>query len=68
WASVTIDGQAQGTTPLFDLELAPGSHVIRFEHALLQRTEVRRVHLAPGESARLIVDLRNESEPLAGDP
>jgi predicted Ser/Thr protein kinase len=40
WASITIDGKQVGTTPMSDkLELAEGSHTVRFEHDWFQPVE-----------------------------
>jgi serine/threonine-protein kinase len=57
WADVSIDGVHRGQTPLARLEVTPGPHQVVLSHPDYQPW-VRRVNVAPGETARLDVDLR----------
>ena len=57
WAAVWIDGRRVGETPLGELPIALGEHVIRFEHPQLgERRET--VLVKAGEVARVSVNLR----------
>jgi hypothetical protein len=42
WASVSIDGNAYGETPLGNISIAPGEHEIVFRHPQLVRSARRR--------------------------
>ncbi len=57
WADVEIDGEAVGQTPLPRLALAAGPHDVVLSHPDY-RPFPRRVTLRPGETLRLVVDLR----------
>ena len=57
WAAVWIDGRRVGDTPLGEVPIAAGEHVVRFEHTQLgQRQET--VIVRAGEVARVSVNLR----------
>jgi hypothetical protein len=57
WAAVWIDGRRVGDTPLGELPVALGEHVIRFEHPQLgERRET--VLVRAGEVTRVSVNLR----------
>jgi hypothetical protein len=57
WAAVWIDGRPVGETPLGEVPIAVGEHVVRFEHPQLgQRQET--VLVRAGEVARVSVNLR----------
>jgi hypothetical protein len=57
WAAVWIDGRRVGDTPLGELPVALGEHVIRFEHPHLgERRET--VLVKAGEVTRVSVNLR----------
>jgi serine/threonine-protein kinase len=56
WADISIDGVPRGQTPLARIEVTPGTHQIVLTHPMYQPW-VRRVVVAPGETARLDVDL-----------
>jgi hypothetical protein len=57
WAAVWIDGRRVGETPLGELPVALGEHVIRFEHPQLgERRET--VLVRAGEVTRVSVNLR----------
>ncbi len=58
WADVTIDGRAQGITPLVDVALPPGAHEIVFSNPALGVTRTEHVVLSDGEQRDVIVDLR----------
>jgi PEGA domain-containing protein len=57
WAMVSIDGTAVGETPLGNLSVLPGEHVIVFSHPQLgERRE--RANVRPGAETRVAVDLQ----------
>ncbi|HVH05057.1 MAG TPA: hypothetical protein VNE71_03550, partial [Myxococcota bacterium] len=58
WAEVRVDGRAVGETPIFELRLAPGPHVIDLRNSPLGVERRMSVDLAPGESRALVVELR----------
>jgi hypothetical protein len=56
WATVSIDGTAVGETPLGNLSVLPGEHVIVFSHPQLgERRE--RANVRPGAETRVAVNL-----------
>lgn len=57
WARVQIDGHDAGITPLLNVELPPGRHVIALENDALGARDVRVLRLSPGASERLVVPL-----------
>ena len=57
WAVVWIDGRRVGDTPLGEVPIAVGEHVVRFEHPQLGRRE-ETVLVRAGEVARVSVNLR----------
>ncbi len=60
WANVSIDGKAQGTTPLRKLKLRPGVHRVELNCPPLGQRHVVAVELSPKGDARLVVDLQQE--------
>jgi serine/threonine-protein kinase len=67
WARVSIDGTPRGVTPFGrPLELAEGSHVVRFEHDWYKPVEKTiEIVAGPAETARAIaVDFAAEKTPL----
>jgi protein kinase-like protein/PEGA domain-containing protein len=60
WAEVSVDGNVVGTTPLDRISLSPGVHRIRVQHPAYEPVE-RSVKIRSGETAKLTVDLPNES-------
>ena len=65
WAQVSIDGTELGSTPLLDVALTPGTtHRIVLLNDVLGARAAREVLLEPGESRRVIIDLR----PAQGQP
>lgn len=57
WANISIDGRAIGATPVVtSTELAPGSHLIRFEHPGFASVE-QRIELKNGEEREVRVTL-----------
>jgi hypothetical protein len=58
WGEVSIDGRAQGNTPLRGLKLKPGTHRLSVRCPPLDRTAELTVELAPKADARLVVDLQ----------
>ena len=63
-AEVFVDEQPVGTTPLDPLSLAPGSHTLRVRLAgYTEFTDV--VHVAPGQSTEVVVDLLPLSQLLS---
>jgi serine/threonine-protein kinase len=55
-ASIEIDGRARGSTPLADVALAPGTHLVRLSCAPLGETVTQSVQLSPGEWATVSGD------------
>jgi serine/threonine-protein kinase len=62
WADVTVDDLFRGQTPLARIPLVPGRHDVLLSHPDY-RPFPRRVTIRPGETLRLVVDLRNEGVP-----
>jgi hypothetical protein len=60
WAEVTIDRRAQGTTPLRNLKLRAGNHVLRFVCPPLGRDSEIEVQIAADARARIAVDLSSD--------
>ncbi len=71
WATVVVDGEAVGTTPLKALTLAPGSHVVHLRHPDY-RPLTRTVEVVAGEETKLEVDMaaagEAEPEPEEAEP
>jgi len=67
WAKISVDGVARGVTPFGrPLELAEGSHVIRFEHDWYSPVD-KTIDIVPGpaETARAVtVDFAAEKAAL----
>jgi serine/threonine protein kinase len=59
WADVSVDGVPRGQTPLGRFPLAPGPHQVLLTHPDY-RPYPRRIVLRPGETVRLMVDLRTD--------
>ena len=59
WADVSVDGLPRGQTPLGRMALPPGAHQVLLTHPDYQPYP-RRVTLRPGETLRLVVDLRTD--------
>jgi hypothetical protein len=57
---VFVDGRRRGTTPLTDVELAPGAHEVTLENPPLGASRSRTVRLAAGEHQTLIEHLTEE--------
>lgn len=52
WAYVTVDGTRVGRTPVIDVAIAPGTHVVRLELDGYEPFE-REITVEPGKEARL---------------
>jgi serine/threonine protein kinase len=59
WADVSVDGIPRGQTPLGRIALPPGPHRVLLTHPDF-RPYPRRVVILPGETLRLVVDLRTD--------
>jgi eukaryotic-like serine/threonine-protein kinase len=57
WADVSVDGIPRGETPLGRIALPPGPHQVLLTHPDYQPYP-RRITVVPGETLRLVVDLR----------
>jgi hypothetical protein len=57
-----VDDLFRGQTPLARIPLVPGRHDVLLSHPDY-RPFPRRVTIRPGETLRLVVDLRNEGVP-----
>jgi hypothetical protein len=64
WAEVRVDGRMRGTTPVRDLALAGGSHVVVLSCPPLGAEKQLHVELSAGKRARIVVDL-TQSPPSA---
>ncbi len=62
WATVFVDDKPQGTTPLSQLTLLPGSHAVRLENPGFLPLK-RTITIRPGETTALKVDLPQEAFP-----
>lgn len=61
WASVTVDGDSIGTTPLHNpIQLAPGEHQVELRHPDYPLVE-KTVRLKPGITDSLRIDLAKQS-------
>jgi serine/threonine-protein kinase len=52
WAWLVVDGTRVGRTPVIDVPIAPGSHVVRLEHDGYEPFE-REIAVEPGQEVRL---------------
>ena len=59
WADVSVDGVPRGQTPLGRIALPPGPHAVLLAHPDFLPYP-RRVTVRPGETLRLVVDLRSD--------
>lgn len=59
WADVSVDGIPRGQTPLGRIALPPGPHQVLLTHPDYQPYP-RRITIRPGETLRLVVDLRTD--------
>jgi serine/threonine-protein kinase len=59
WADVSVDGVPRGQTPLGRIPLTPGPHAVLLAHPDYLPYP-RRVTVRPGETLRLVVDLRSD--------
>jgi len=57
WASVWIDGQRVGDTPLANIKVSLGRHEVRFRHPSLGE-QVRQVVVSAAEPARVSVNMK----------
>ncbi|HEY3450623.1 MAG TPA: serine/threonine-protein kinase [Myxococcales bacterium] len=58
WTEVTIAGQPFGTTPLFRIKLAPGSHVVELVNGEEGIRQKRTVAIKAGETTKLDLVLK----------
>jgi hypothetical protein len=52
WANVVVDGARVGRTPIIDVAIAAGAHVVRLEHDGYESVE-REITVEPGQTVRL---------------
>jgi serine/threonine-protein kinase len=52
WAYVVVDGTRVGRTPVIDVAIAPGDHLVRLEHDGYEPVE-RAISVEPGQEVRL---------------
>jgi serine/threonine-protein kinase len=62
WAEVSIDGRVVGTTPIPRQSLPSGRHTLRLVNPRYEPVE-REVHIRPGETLRVEVNLEREAKP-----
>jgi hypothetical protein len=60
WAEVSLDGRAQGTTPLRRLKLRPGTHRLSFRCPPLGKSKELSLELSRQGDARIVVDLSQD--------
>ncbi len=60
WSFVTIDGKRRGTTPLIEVEVAPGVHEVQLENPPLGAVKHLHVRVRPGEHKKVIEKLSRE--------
>lgn len=58
WAQVWIDGLSIGDTPIASVEMAPGTHHVRFQHPEFGERHVIAV-IEAGQRAQMTVDFRD---------
>jgi len=63
WARVLVDGRDLGTTPLFDLSLAPGRHQLRLDNPPLGRSRSMPLELEAASHRRVVVDMLEDDSP-----
>jgi serine/threonine-protein kinase len=63
YASVFIDGQALGQTPLKPVELAAGEHTVVLVNPTLNKQATRRIVVKPGQRFVLKLNLANTDAP-----
>jgi PEGA domain-containing protein len=56
FAEVIVDGHVAGTTPLRNLPLKPGAHLIELSNPGLHRRTQRTEHIEPGGHHRIQLD------------
>jgi serine/threonine protein kinase len=61
WGTLYIDGDSVGITPVFDLQIRAGTHLVRIQHRGFQPVE-RTLELKAGQSYRL-TDIRLKPAP-----
>jgi serine/threonine-protein kinase len=59
YSEVYLDGRKLGTTPVANIELAAGSHRLRFVNRAENIATTRRVRIRPGQVTRLSIKLRD---------
>jgi serine/threonine-protein kinase len=64
YASVFIDGQALGQTPLKPVELAAGEHTVTLVNLALNKQATKRIVVTPGQRSILKVNLANTDAPV----
>ncbi len=58
WAKVSIDGKPYGATPLYKIELAAGSHIIKLENEAAEIDTERKIVIQPGRTQKLNINLK----------
>ena len=58
WAYVSIDGRPEEETPIRARTLTVGRHRVRVRNPVLERQREVEIEIAPGETTRYVVDLR----------
>jgi serine/threonine protein kinase len=62
WAEVSVDGVVVGETPMPRIPVIPGTHLVLIVHPSYEPYPWKPT-VAPGQTARIVVDLRNEGVP-----
>jgi serine/threonine-protein kinase len=60
WASVYLDGQLVGTTPMDPVEVSAGQHQVRLVNDDVHASQVRTVHVVAGQTALVKAKLAAE--------
>lgn len=58
WGTVTLDGKPRGDTPVVELKVSAGEHLLRVENPETGKSSVQRLRLRGGETRIVRVDLR----------
>ena len=57
WSSVTVDGHPVGNTPVLDLRVAAGAHVVELHNPQLGLKKKLNVRVRPGQTVTRVVRL-----------
>jgi serine/threonine-protein kinase len=58
WSAVTLDGKRIGNTPLLDLKVPPGTHVVELHNPEQRLKKKLTVRVRAGQTVTRVVELR----------